>query len=173
MKTLPSLIGDLVFGYSTVEEENSLELIMDSATLIEPSPIQFSFDTPGWYFTGVAFIFLVVIFSVKWVIRYRKNAYRRQAIKILDSNKIDEESDGVVHILETLKLVAITTYGRDEVANLSGKDWFKFLDSSSIKTSFTEFEKPVLSALYKDETIDKAIFQKLLSTSKNWILTHA
>ena len=91
----------------------------------------------------------------------------------MDSNKIDEESDGVVHILETLKLVAITTYGRDEVANLSGKDWFKFLDSSSIKTSFTEFEKPVLSALYKDETIDKAIFQKLLSTSKNWILTHA
>ncbi len=170
MKALPSLIGDFVSTSSAIEEESSLELIMDSATLIEPSPIQFSFNTPGWYFIGIALIIILLFLCVRWIIVYRRNAYRRDAVKELNTTK---NIDGLVHILEIIKLVAITTYGRDTVANLSGKDWFKFLNSSSKKRSFTKVEEPVLYALYKDESLDKEIFQELLSISKTWILTHA
>ncbi len=173
MSALPSLIGDFVSASSAVGEDKSLELIMDSATLIEPSPIQFSFNTPGWYLAEIVLFIFVILLIVRWVIRYRKNAYRREAIKILNSNKIFEESDDLAHLLETLKLVAITTYGRDKVANLSGKDWFKFLELSSKKASFAEVEESVLSAYYKDEKLDNDSFQKLLSISKTWIQTHA
>lgn len=172
MSTLPSLIGDFVSAASFVGVDKSLELLMDSVDLIEPSPIQFSFNTPGWYFTVIALFIFLLILIVRWVIRYQKNAYRRQAIKELETCETNEESGDLANVLTMLKLVAITTYGRDKVAKLSGGDWFKFLELSSKKASFAEIEESVLSAYYNDEKLDNDSFKKLLSISKTWILTH-
>ena len=61
MNSIPSLIGYFGSASHAVVEENSLELIMDSATLIEPFPIQFSFNTPGWYFTGIVLFVFVIL----------------------------------------------------------------------------------------------------------------
>ncbi len=171
MKGLPSLIEDTISAALVAEDETSLESIMDSAKLIEPSPVQFSFNTPGWYFTGILLIIVIIVLSIRWLIAYRKNAYRREAIVILET--YDNKPEELAQILTTLKIVAIATFGREKVASLSGADWFKFLNSSSKKASFTEVEKQVLHANYNDEVIDGDIFQKLLSISKKWILTHA
>lgn len=173
MKALPILIRELFSASFVAEEDNSLELAMNSAKIIEPSPITFSFNTPAWYFTGIVILIIAIVLFVRWLIKYHSNAYRREAIRELNKYELIEKPQLLIEVLSILKLVAIKSYGRNQVAVLSGNEWFQFLESSSNKTSFSEIKEDVLLALYKNESLDKIVSNKLLSTSKSWISTHA
>ena len=55
----------------------------DPGPLIEPDPIRFSFDTPGWYLLGGIIFILSCLLLIRVIKNYRKNAYRRDAIEKL------------------------------------------------------------------------------------------
>ncbi|TWU58579.1 hypothetical protein Poly51_13580 [Rubripirellula tenax] len=97
-----------------------------------PDPVGWLPLAPVWKFL----ISIAIVWLTAWVwirvIRFLRNAYRRQAIGELAV--IEAEAD-VVKLNELLKRTAMTAYGRDEVASLHGERWVEFLHSASPPTS--------------------------------------
>ncbi len=156
------------------------ELVSESQELgpiLEPDPIEFSFDTPGWYILAIVLL-LVFLFGIfKWIKYYHNNAYRRLAIKKLDqlisnTDEIDLAQQ-VTEVLTVLKLVAFQTYGRKEVATLHGKPWFSFLDSKVKSNSFSEFEPLISKSIYQCIPMDANELTAFKNLSKIWIRKHA
>ena len=149
----------------------------DPGPLIEPDPISFSFDTPGWYFLGGIVFILSCLLLLRVIKNYRKNAYRRDAIEKL--GQIENESQKGVnyitlnHIFTLLKIVAFETYGRHEVAAMHGSEWLTFLESKAANVSFNKYEEDIYRAVYKEEKVPETVVIELISQSKKWIQTHA
>ena len=157
----------------TNQQSNDLDS-PELASLYEPEPIGFSFDAPGWYGLGILLIFSLLYFLVRFIIRYQRTAYRREAIKNLveiGQTQLDDK-EKVKEVLIVLKLVAIKTYGRDKVASLFGIEWLKFLEDTGKTTSFTEFKEAVDEMIYSDNGRNMDIKQ-FMTDSKMWIRTHA
>ena len=62
-------------------QENELEL----RSIIEPDPIAFTFDTLGWKIILALFILLSLFLAYKLLIKYKKNQYRRDAVKEIEA----------------------------------------------------------------------------------------
>ena len=108
--------------------------------LIEPEAINYSFDTLGWYFVAAGLFIAIFIFVSLRIRMYRRNAYRRQAIKQIEMLK---DSDGLSVIYEINKLIKITAidlYGRLRVGSLHGAEWFDFLTMSMNSEADYNFE---------------------------------
>ena len=149
----------------------------DIGTLYVPDPIRFSFETPGWYLLAGILFLLILLLLLKWLKRYRQNAYRREALKNLT---IIEERFNTQHdvlclpdVLVLLKVVAIKAYGRQQVAELHGNDWLLFLESKGEHTPFTQYKQTVFNSLYETVDVDMKELKKIMELSKKWIKTHA
>ena len=145
--------------------------------ILEPKPVKFSFDTPGWYFLGMLFIFTCLFLIFKGLKRYKQNAYRREALKkinFVSSSKPQKElKQQVSELFVILKIAAFKAYGRDHVASLYGKSWLLFLESKAKNTPFTKYEPIISGAIYKDFVPDAQELNELKNLSKKWIQTHA
>jgi hypothetical protein len=53
--------------------------------LIEPDPIGYSFNTPGWYMVLVLLMLVAIIIGIVQYRKYKKNAYRREAVRKIES----------------------------------------------------------------------------------------
>lgn len=152
-------------------------LPQDIGTIIEPEAIAFSFDTPGWKSLGIVLILIAIYLLIKWAIRYQKNAYRRAAQNVLAQieNKFSLEKDKAClnDSLILLKQVAITGFGRENVANLSGTAWLAFLESKGKDTPFLKYEVDLLSSLYMKNELSEDTTMAVLALSRKWINTHA
>ncbi len=142
------------------------------APIKEPAPILFTFETVGWKILAIVIFILLQIFLYKWIQHYKKNTYRRVAIKRLstintNSNKSINESAII------LKTVAITAYGRENVAALYGAEWLLFLESKGKNTLFTKYTKSFLAAQNSNQNIDANTKKEILTLTKKWIQTHA
>lgn len=146
----------------------------DLASLYEPEPIGFSFAAPGWYGLGILLILVLVYLLSKFIMSYRRKAYRRAAVKTLNSLGREElaDRDKIKEILLVLKLVAIKTYGREKVASLFGREWLKFLEDTGKTSNFTAFE-PVISEMVYCEHEPTVELNQLMTMAKIWIRTHA
>lgn len=134
--------------------------------IFEPEPVTFSFSTPGWYVVGIVLLVVVIIFVARWAIRYKKNAYRREALKQIESDSIN-----IIDVFILLKIVATKTFGRKQVAQLHGKEWLIFLESKAKNTAFTNYENDIINTLYKGSNSDNE--KAIVELSKKWIKTHA
>ena len=65
------------------------------------------------------------------VARYRRNAYRREALRQLDA--VDPGGISTV-----LKRTALAAWPREQVAALTGAAWLAFLDRTGRTTAFTD-----------------------------------
>jgi len=145
--------------------------------LIEAEPIEFSFNTPGWYFIGTLTLFLSCLLLVKGFKNYKKNAYRRRAIEKL--GQLENSSIKglnyvtMTHLFALLKNVAFQAYGRSEVAGMHGKEWLTFLESKARDVSFKKYEEDIYRSVYKEEKVSESVIIDLISQSKKWIQTHA
>src|SRR5262245_9472296 len=108
----------------------------EAGQLIEPQPVSFSFDAPGWYLVGSLIIFFILI--VSWFIysQYRRNRYRYDALKWLQEkeNQHTSTSEIIYEAVFLLKRIAIMKYGRREVAAITGQDWIVKLNSACRKS---------------------------------------
>ena len=154
-----------------------IEENIDLGPLYEPTPVAFHFETPGWYVVfGVALVLLLWLI-LKLILNYRRNAYRRRALKLLgtieERFKTNQEAACVNDTMVLLKQVALTTYSRAEVAELNGEVWLEFLDSKSKNTSFTSMAEIVLSALYQNKLENPETANHVFANARNWITHHA
>jgi uncharacterized protein DUF4381 len=147
----------------------------EPAPLIEPEPVAFSFNTPGWYMIGGLLALSIFFLSYRWYKKYRANAYRRQALRQLNEieNQLDSGVPGINKVLVLLKATAIKVYGRLEVGPLSGREWLNYLDTKGQGTSFSSLETTIDKMLYNSQAPDNVEQVKLIEQSKRWIKTHA
>lgn len=120
--------------------------------------------------------------ALRWYRHWTANRYRRTALqRLLEIEDGLRHSDNKFNALATLPvLVKQTTLAfapREYVANLSGKAWLAFLDSTYAGKAFTEGPGKFLPELSyqpasKIEEIMEEELKSLLSLLKKWIRRH-
>jgi hypothetical protein len=152
-------------------------MTIDLGPLYEPDAIRFSFETPGWYLVAGLLLLVAVLLFVKWLKRYRKNVYRREALRnlrIIEDKSYNQKDVLCLNdVLVLLKLVAIKAFGRQQVAQLHGNDWLEFLESKGRNTPFTHYKQHIVNTLYGTIEVDVKEKKALMELSKKWIKTHA
>lgn len=150
---------------------------IDLGPLYEPDAVRFSFETPGWYVLGIFLLLVATFLFFSWLKRYRKNAYRREALKALieieQNSQNQNEANQLNDALVLLKLVAMETFGRQLVAQLYGNDWLEFLESKGKDTPFTDYKQHIANTLYDAIEVELKETVALIALSKRWISTHA
>ncbi|MHA7130552.1 DUF4381 domain-containing protein [Algoriphagus namhaensis] len=159
--------------------QDSLASMTDSANvaaqltlqpLYEPEPVSFDFAGPGWQILGGLIILVALIGFLFWLRSYRKNAYRRAALKFLE----DLEPKGEIEpLFITLKNVAMQTFGRSKTAHLSGKEWLDFLDKTAEGTSWATHQKTIDAFLFQNISPEEQERKRLFENAKTWIRKHA
>ena len=101
-----------------MDEATSLQNLRD---ISEPAPVAWWPPAVGWWILSV-----VVAVSAVWLAfrawrRWRANAYRRAALKEIQS------ATNLVEVAEILKRTALCAFPRTDVASLSGDAWSEWL----------------------------------------------
>lgn len=150
--------------------------------IVAPPPVPWLPPAPGWYALGLtALLFLVwgaVILSRRW----RRNAYRRQALAELTGLTTGPAADTAAGLLlprlaELLKRTALAAYGRAQAASLSGQPWLDFLDSRYGRPLFAgENGRLLLLGAYAPEaqlaSLSPAQVRNLCQAVRTWLAGH-
>ncbi|MFD1293743.1 DUF4381 domain-containing protein [Lutibacter holmesii] len=160
----------ILSSFSFQQDVSSSEPV---GTILEPDPLPFTFETIGWKVLAVLLLIVLVFTLYKQFKLYKKNTYRRVAIKKIEAIESSTAQNEINNLNIVLKQVAITTFGRENVANLFGNEWLVFLDSKSKKGEFLKYEVDFFDAIYKNKKVNKSTLKEICKTSKNWIKTHA
>jgi len=172
-------IGYFIYSFYLVtlsffqQDENSDPALVGD--ILEPNRLPFTFETIGWKILGVVMLILVVVLFYKWLKLYQTSKYRRAAIKKLQLiESQNAESQYKINQLNIiLKQVAMVTFGREQVANLYGNDWFLFLDSKNKKSEFAKYSSNFSDAIYSDKQVDETTLKSIYKTTKTWINEHS
>jgi len=150
---------------------------IDLGPLYEPDAVRFSFETAGWDLLGIFLLLMVIFMFFRWLNHYRKNAYRREALKkiarIKQNTQNKNEANQLNDIWVLLKVVAMETFGRQQVAQLYGNDWLEFLESKGKDTPFSQYKEHIANTLHNVIPVDLKETEALIELSKKWISTHA
>ncbi len=124
---------------------NLIELIDLLEEVPEPPAISMTPQTPGWIVVGIVLLVLVVLLSRWLLLRWRANAYRREALRALA--KVGEDPTAIASIL---RRTALAAFPRSEVASLAGENWLAFLDASYPGSDFADGPgRTIASAPYR------------------------
>ena len=140
---------------------------------IEPTQIEFAPAGPGWQVFGIVLAIILIIALVSWYRNYQRNAYRRMALSAIDS-LTGADSQEVLEIGVILKQTAITAYGREYIAGLSGSKWLEFLNKKVRKPLFSEIEHDALNAAVYNPGVEPETesVKRYRSQTRKWIETH-
>ncbi|NEK18573.1 DUF4381 domain-containing protein [Rhizobium leguminosarum] len=102
--------------------------------IVVPAPVSWWPQTWGWALVAALLALAALLVFLRWIKRYRANAYRREALALLEriSGKLRHpatRADAIQDLAEVLKRTALAAWPRDEVASLSGDGWVRFLDA--------------------------------------------
>ena len=97
--------------------------------IVEPS-LGFFPLAPGMIGLLLIALVMVMLFVHYWWARYKAQAYRKEGLRLLKSYQAQQQHNhhGVLKLPVLMKRVAISAYGADTVAALSGDVWWEFLN---------------------------------------------
>jgi len=143
---------------------NLVELLDLLKPIPEPEPISMVPQTQGWLWLTLAVAMLCAIILVAVVNHRRASAYRREALKELQSAQGDPARIAVI-----LRRTALVAYPRRQVASLSGENWLEFLSDTCPGVSFTgEVGVALTEGPYKDLAVNTALEQQC----RQWVKHH-
>lgn len=98
-----------------------------------PDPVSWIPHTWGWALLGAILLGGLLTGLVLQVRRYRADAYRREALKMLADAELrlrdPQTREQAIHeVAAILKRTALAAWPREKVANLCGEAWVDFLD---------------------------------------------
>jgi hypothetical protein len=121
-------------------ETTSLDPTVETALrtmhdIVVPAPVSWLPHTWGWAAVVAVLTLLLSVWAALAMRRYRRNAYRRQALQELEAAGLaarDEarRDDALLVLASLLKRTALAAWPRDRVASLSGLAFLKFLNDS-------------------------------------------
>ncbi|WP_116368323.1 DUF4381 domain-containing protein [Parahaliea mediterranea] len=148
--------------------------------IVVPAPVPLWPPAPGWLwllgFVAIALVWL----ALRAFSRFQRNRYRREALAELAALRAGEQPPAtrLAGLSIVLKRTALTAYPRQDVAQLTGADWFRFLD----ETGGTAFNSGLGQAL-EDSTYraangngngdgDTGQLERLFAETAHWIRRH-
>ena len=130
----------------------------------EPVPVSWTPQTAGWIWLGLAVILAILFATRRLIRRYRKNAYRREALRELKT--VSNDASEVAKLIRRSALVA---FPRADVAALTGEAWLSFLNGSYPGPSLQgQSAETLLTAPYRPVTADAG----LAEFARDWISRH-
>ena len=141
-----------------------LDLLHD---IVMPEPVAMTPQTIGWLVVGVWLGAVLVILAVHAAIRWRRNRYRRDAARALDSLRGDDGTAPAVALI--VKRTALTAYPRADVAHLYGADWAAFLRRTAPGDRSVDRHADELAAAAYRPGIDGSA---LIGPAKRWVRAH-
>ncbi len=146
--------------------------------IVVPQPVSWMPHTWGWLALGLILLAAILLWGMVLYRRWRRNAYRREALQILDEIEGDLRSQQTRDVAsarlgELLKRTALAAWPRNTIAAVSGNEWVGFLSShqgseigSALKSYLDDFEYRGSATLSADATDD------LLLDARRWIERH-
>jgi hypothetical protein len=156
-------------------DPTSLERLHD---IVAPPPTPWWPPAPGWLWL-LGFAALVALYAAtRWFVRWQRNRYRREALAELarleaDASDPSKRANALAGLSVLLKRTALTAYGREAVASLTGQAWFEFLDGTG-GTHFADGPGSALeSAVYRaNADYDGVKTDDLFAEVRRWIRGH-
>ncbi len=116
--------------------------------IVVPPPVSWWPPAPGWLLLFCFAALAILMLILRGVIHWQQNRYRREALAELarleaSAGNAGSPAGAVAGMSKLLKRTAITAYGREQVASLTGTEWFAFLD----RTGGTQFSSGLGAAL--------------------------
>lgn len=156
-------------------QENSERLRLQPPIEADPVPVQFRDSV--WYALLFVVLSTLLYFAILYYRSYNRNAYRREAIHMLDTlsseNTANSGDSLILEVQVTLKRVAIQSYGREKVAALYGTEWLQFLQNTGTGTAFSRFEAIWSGGRSEEGLRSEQQHAELIQLAKKWIRTHA
>ena len=135
----------------------------------------------GWYVL-IGFVLIVIAwFSYRSLKLWIKNRYRRAALlelQLLEDrvHKPGQRDASLRQIPVLLKRTALSVYPRSQVASLTGKDWFHFLNSTVKTSPFTGSTASTLNKISYSSgelsDVDSKAIEVLLTACRQWLKHH-
>ncbi|MFL9483694.1 DUF4381 domain-containing protein [Chitinophagaceae bacterium LWZ2-11] len=151
----------------------------DFGQLIEPAPVPFSFNAPGWYVLAGLVIIAILLTCLFWYGHYKRNLYRKNALiwlqdkeQTLKENKVYDKLIYESNIL--MKRIAVKKYGRANVAGLRGVEWIDFLNKVWKEKSFSGDDLQIINRFIYSftDTITDEQAEAFVEKTKRWIRKH-
>lgn len=156
--------------------------LTDLHDIVAPTSVPWLPPAPGWCVLGLTVLLFMLWGGVGLYRRWRRNAYRRQALAELAHLERALVAGTDAHQLlprlsELLKRTALAAYGRGEVASLSGQPWLDFLDGRLGRPLFAgENGRLLLLGSYAPRTqldgLSQAQVRDLCGAVRAWLAGH-
>ncbi len=158
--------------------ETALRSLKDIAV---PAPISWMPQTWGWALLGLVLIAVVLVVLLRWLRRYRTNAYRREALSMLTEINVglrDQHTrpQAIAELTSLLKRTALGAWPRREVADLSGEKWAAFLATHMHNETGKILGELVNDFEYRNEedtrNLPSRACDDLIYAGRDWIEQH-
>jgi Domain of unknown function (DUF4381) len=106
--------------------------------IVLPPVVPYWPPAPGWWIVAATLLAMALLLFARSVMRHRRNAYRRTALRELEAIGPIRDGAAAQHLSAVLKRVALVTFGREQVASLSGQSWLAFLNRTGRTNAFEE-----------------------------------
>ncbi|TCR85454.1 DUF4381 domain-containing protein [Rhizobium sp. BK376] len=146
-----------------------------------PPPVSWMPQTWGWALLAVLLALALLIWLALAMRRYRRNAYRHEALRLLediDAKLRQPESGGnALHELgEILKRTALAAWPRERIAQASGPSWIHFLDTSQKESTGAALRRLLDDGEYRRANavrdLPPAEADELVREARSWIEGH-
>jgi hypothetical protein len=145
------------------DDPASLDRLHD---VVVPPAVPWWPPTPGWAIVLAALTLAVLALLLRRVMRWQANRYRREALRLLDDPGMKPTEWSAL-----LKRTALAIWPREEVANLTGKEWLAFLDRTAGMNAFTAGAGSSIESIAFDPKGGEASGD-LKSVVREWIQRH-
>lgn len=151
----------------------SLQILHD---VVLPAPIAGWPPAPGWYLVAaIAAGFLLWLAWRGWQ-WWRRNRYRGQALRELERIRRGVGDADLSELPALLKRSALSAWPREQVAELTGRDWHLFLDHSAGMDRFCSGIGASLDRLaYPSAAADRIAAEEaeaLVDAARTWLRQH-
>ncbi|TXS90746.1 DUF4381 domain-containing protein [Parahaliea maris] len=152
--------------------------------IIVPGPVPLWPPPPGWlWLLGILALALVAVL-LRALVHWQRNHYRREALAQLKQLSTTvtgaqaterEQQQGLAQLSVLLKRTALTAYPRAEVAELTGREWFAFLDQRGNTRFSGSLGQALENATYcsSGSPLDAEQLSNLFDQARRWIKHHA
>ncbi|TBR45011.1 DUF4381 domain-containing protein [Marinomonas agarivorans] len=164
-----TLLFSIALHANTITLPNKNYILPDSIPMWPPV---------WWSWLIVLFIIIgLTVLGLYWFIGYRKNAYRREAIRLVTRLKEEHTQLSDAEFLTQCHQIirrCLITRGRKDLAALPSQDLFAELDASlTVERRFNQLGTVFLTGAYQPNlSLSSEVKQKVLVTIKYWCRRH-